>query len=142
VPVKVKVRDQKRLWRSLAKIISEYFYGCLSSIHVRFYVFEFKWMTFSNILLWMPFATGMFYGCYVVSYNVGWDLIERSEWCANMQKVAGSNPSCGSKSIFRSDLLLTARGSSTRALIVVACLLCYPGNTLCSQCIEPPTRVG
>jgi hypothetical protein len=40
------------------------------------------------------------------------------------------------------DLLLTARGSSTFAPIVVACLLCYSGNTLCSQRIERPRRAG
>jgi hypothetical protein len=34
-------------------------------------------------------------------------------------------------------MLLTARGSSTWAPSVVACLLCYPG---CSQLLEPPNR--
>jgi hypothetical protein len=43
---------------------------------------------------------------------------------------------------FRSYLLLTARGGSTRALIEFACLPCYPGNTLCSQRLEPPGRAG
>jgi hypothetical protein len=69
-----------------------------------------------------------------------WDLAERSERCASFPKVTGSNPSGGSESTFRSDLLLTARGSRTCAPIVVACLLCYPGNTLCSQRLEPPER--
>jgi hypothetical protein len=49
-----------------------------------------------------------------------------------MLKVADSSPSGGSESTFRSDLLLTARGSSMSAPIVVTCLLCYLGNTLCS----------
>jgi hypothetical protein len=44
-----------------------------------------------------------------------------------LPKVAGSSPSGGSESTFRSDLLLTAKGSSTRAPIVVCCPLCYPG---------------
>jgi hypothetical protein len=43
---------------------------------------------------------------------------------------------------FRSDLLLTARGGSTWVLIEYACLPCYPGNTLCSQRLEPPGRAG
>jgi hypothetical protein len=43
----------------------------------------------------------------------GWDLTKRSERCASMPKVAGSSPSSGSDSIFGSDLLLTARESST-----------------------------
>jgi hypothetical protein len=56
----------------------------------------------------------------------------RSERCASVPKVMDSNPSGGSKSTFRSDLLLTARGGSTWALIEFACLPCYPGNTLLS----------
>jgi hypothetical protein len=44
---------------------------------------------------------------------VGWDLAEWSVRCASVPKVAGSNPSGGSESTFHSDLLLTARGSST-----------------------------
>jgi hypothetical protein len=42
----------------------------------------------------------------------GWDLAELSERCASMPKVAGLNPSGGSESSSRSDLLLTARSSS------------------------------
>jgi hypothetical protein len=72
----------------------------------------------------------------------GWDLAERSERCAGIPKVAGSNLSGGNESTLRSDLLLTARGSSTWVLIVVACLLCYPGNTLCSERLELPGRAG
>jgi hypothetical protein len=64
-------------------------------------------------------------------------LADRSERCTSVSKVACLNPIDGSESPFRSDLLLTARGSSTWALIVVACLLCYLGNTLWSQCWGP-----
>jgi hypothetical protein len=63
----------------------------------------------------------------VTRYKLGW--LER---CAGVPKFAGSNLSSGSESSFRSDLLLTARGSSTWAPVVAACLLCYPGNTLLS----------
>jgi hypothetical protein len=59
-----------------------------------------------------------------------------------MPKVAGSNPSSGSESTFRSDLLLIVRCSSMWAPVVVACLLCYVGNTLCSQRLEPRGRAG
>jgi hypothetical protein len=41
---------------------------------------------------------------------------------ACMWKVAGSSPSGGSESTFRSDLLLTARGGNTCTFIVIACL--------------------
>jgi hypothetical protein len=51
---------------------------------------------------------------------------------ASIPKITGLNPSGGSELNFRSNLLLTARGSSTRALIEFACLPCYPGNTLLS----------
>jgi hypothetical protein len=57
-------------------------------------------------------------------------LAEYSERCASMVKVAGSNPSTGSELTFRSDLLLTVRGHSMWALIVAACLLCYPCSAL------------
>jgi hypothetical protein len=67
-----------------------------------------------------------------------WDLAGWSETCASMPKVTGSNPSGFSELAFHSDLLLTARGSNTWALVVVACLLCYLDNTLCSQSLEPP----
>jgi hypothetical protein len=43
----------------------------------------------------------------------GWDLAERSERCAFLAKVAGSSSSYGSDSTVYSELLLTARGSST-----------------------------
>jgi hypothetical protein len=48
-----------------------------------------------------------------------WDLAERSDRCGRVPKVAGSSPSGSlqSESTFRSDLLLTARGSSTWAPI-------------------------
>jgi hypothetical protein len=69
-------------------------------------------------------------------------MAERSEWCASIPKIAGSNPSGSSELTFRSDLLLTARGGSTRALIEFACLPCYPGNTLCSERLERPGRAG
>jgi hypothetical protein len=39
-------------------------------------------------------------------------LAKRSEKCACVPKVAGSSPSEGSESTFRSDLLLTERGIS------------------------------
>jgi hypothetical protein len=71
-----------------------------------------------------------------------WDLAEWSERCAGIPMITGSNPSGGNELTFRSHLLLTARNSSTRALIEFACLLCYPGNTLCSQHLEPPRRAG
>jgi hypothetical protein len=71
-----------------------------------------------------------------------WHLVKRSERFTSMPKVAGLNPSGGSDFAFRSDLLLTVRGSSTWALIMDACLLCYPGNTLYSQRLEPPKRAG
>jgi hypothetical protein len=77
--------------------------------------------------------------CYCYMYYL---LAEWSERCANIPKITGSNPSGGSESTFRSDLLLTARGGSTRALIEFACLQCCPGNTLCSQRLEPPKRAG
>jgi hypothetical protein len=72
----------------------------------------------------------------------GWDLVEWSERCASIPKVTGSNPSGGSELTFCSDLLLTARGGCTRALIEFACPPCYPGNTLCSQSLEPPGGLG
>jgi hypothetical protein len=50
----------------------------------------------------------------------------------SIPKIIGSNPSGGSEVTFRSDLLMTARGSSMRALIEFVCLLCYPGKTLLS----------
>jgi hypothetical protein len=57
--------------------------------------------------------------------------------------ITSSNPSGGSEFTFRSDLLLTARGGCTWALLVeFAYLPCYPGNTLCSQRQEPPGRDG
>jgi hypothetical protein len=57
--------------------------------------------------------------------------------------ITSSNPSGGSELTFRYDLQLTARGDSMRALLVeFACLPCYPGNTLCSQRLEPPGRAG
>jgi hypothetical protein len=59
-----------------------------------------------------------------------------------MPKVAGLNPSGGSEFTFCSDLQLTARSSSTWAPIVVACQLCYPGNTHCFQRLQPPSRAG
>jgi hypothetical protein len=72
---------------------------------------------------------------------MGWELAEWLERCASIPKIAGSNPSGGSKFTFRSDLLLTARGGSTWALLFeFACLPCYPGNPLCSQRLEPPER--
>jgi hypothetical protein len=70
------------------------------------------------------------------------DLAEWSERCASISKITGSNPSGGSELTFRSDLLLTARGGSTLALIEFACLLCYSDNTLCSQRLELPVRAG
>jgi hypothetical protein len=84
---------------------------------------------------------------YLIAYNCrvilwGWNLAERSERCASKPKITGSNPSGGSDLTFRSDLLLTARGGSTWALIEFACLPCYPGITLCSQRLEPPERAG
>jgi hypothetical protein len=72
----------------------------------------------------------------------GWDLAEWSERWASIPKITSSKPSGGSELTFRSDLLLTARGSSTWALNELACLLCYPGNTLCSQRLEPPGKAG
>jgi hypothetical protein len=54
-----------------------------------------------------------------------WNLAKWSERCASIPKFTGSNPSSGRKLTFHSDLLLTARGSSTWALIGFACLLCY-----------------
>jgi hypothetical protein len=75
--------------------------------------------------------------------NWGWDLAEWSERCASILKMTGSNPSGGSEFTLRSDLLLTARGGSTWALLIeFACLPRYPGNTLCSQRLEPPGRAG
>jgi hypothetical protein len=79
----------------------------------------------------------------MASLNVeGWDLAEWLERCASIPKITGSNPSGGNELTFCSDLLLTARGVSTWALIVVASLSCYRGNTLCSQRLEPPRRAG
>jgi hypothetical protein len=74
---------------------------------------------------------------------MGWDLVEWLERCASIPMITTSNPSSGSEFTFRSDLVLTARGGSTWALLVeFACLPCYPGNTLCFQRLEPPGRVG
>jgi hypothetical protein len=72
--------------------------------------------------------------------GLGWDLAEWSERCACMPKIAGSNPISGNESTFCSDLLLTARCKSSWAPVVVTCLLCYPGITLCSQRQESPER--
>jgi hypothetical protein len=46
---------------------------------------------------------------YIKSW--GWDLAEWSERCTSIPKITGSNPNGGSELTFRSDLLLTARGS-------------------------------
>jgi hypothetical protein len=75
----------------------------------------------------------------LVNIGVGLGRVVR-ERCASTPKIAGSNPSSGCELTFRSDLLLTARGGSTRALIECACMLCYPGNTLCFQRLGPPGR--
>jgi hypothetical protein len=73
----------------------------------------------------------------------GWDLVEWLERCASIPMITSSNPSGGSEVTFRSDLLLTARSGRTWALLVeIACLPCYPGNTLCSQRLEPAGRAG
>jgi hypothetical protein len=57
--------------------------------------------------------------------------------------ITSSNPSGDSEFTFRFDLLLTAKGGCTCAFLVeFACLPCYPGNTLCSQRLEPPGRAG
>jgi hypothetical protein len=75
--------------------------------------------------------------------GVGWDLVEWLETCASILMITSSNPSGGSEFTFRSDLLLTARGGSKRALLVeFVCLPCYTGNTLCSQRLELPGRAG
>jgi hypothetical protein len=77
-----------------------------------------------------------------ISYR-GWDLVEWLERCASIPMITSSNPSGGSEFTCRSDVLLTARGGCMRALLVeFACLPCYPGNTLCSQRLEPPERAG
>jgi hypothetical protein len=68
--------------------------------------------------------------CVTKSSTFNWD--RRSERCASIPKITGSNPSGGSELNFRSDLLLTARGGNTLALIEFACLPCYLGNTLLS----------
>jgi hypothetical protein len=74
---------------------------------------------------------------------LGWDLVEWLERCASILMITSSSPSGGSEFTFRSDLLLIARGGCTWALLVeCACLPCYPGNTLCSQRLEPPGRSG
>jgi hypothetical protein len=73
---------------------------------------------------------------------MGWDLAEWSGRCASIPTITGSNPSGGSELTLRSDLLLIARGGSMWALVEFACLPCYPGNTLCSQRLEPPGRTG
>jgi hypothetical protein len=78
---------------------------------------------------------------YLVCVGWTWPSGQRL-LCASIPRITGSNPSGSSKLTFRSDLLFTARGGSTWALIEFACLLCYSGNTLCSQCLEPPGRVG
>jgi hypothetical protein len=62
--------------------------------------------------------------CFTTEVGLGRVVTE----CASIPKITGLNPSGGSP-----DLLVTARGSSTWALIEFACLLCYPANTLCSQ---------
>jgi hypothetical protein len=68
-----------------------------------------------------------------------WDLAEWLERCASIPNITGLNPSGGSELTFRSDLLLTAWGGSTWALIEFACLLCYLVKILCSQRLEPPS---
>jgi hypothetical protein len=60
-------------------------------------------------------------------FILGW--VVRS---ASIPKITGSNPSGGSELTICSDLLLTARGGSTWALIEFARLLWYPSNALCS----------
>jgi hypothetical protein len=54
-----------------------------------------------------------FFAVNFFSIDLGWDLVEQSERCTSILKVVGSNPSGGSESTLRYDLLLTARGSST-----------------------------
>jgi hypothetical protein len=43
----------------------------------------------------------------------GWDLVEWLERLGSIPIITSSNPSGGSELIFRSELLLTARGGST-----------------------------
>jgi hypothetical protein len=69
-------------------------------------------------------------------------LAKWSERCASIPTITGSNLSGGSELTIWSDSLLTARGSSMWAFTEFACLPCYPGNTLCSQRLEPPGRAG
>jgi hypothetical protein len=88
------------------------------------------------------FIAVMFCSTYCRERVSGWDLAEWSERRASSPKIASLNHSSGSELTLRSDLLLTAKGSSMQALIKFAYLLCYPGNTLCSQRLEPPGRVG
>jgi hypothetical protein len=74
---------------------------------------------------------------------MGWDLVEWLERCASIPMIMSLNPSGGCEFTFRSDLLLTARGGCTSALLVeFVCLPCYLGNTLCSQRLELPGRAG
>jgi hypothetical protein len=80
----------------------------------------------------------MLWVCYTPCLCSGWDLVEWLERCASIPMITSTNPSSGSELTFRSDLLLTARGGSTRVLLVeFVSLPCYPGNTLCSQRLEP-----
>jgi hypothetical protein len=58
------------------------------------------------------------------TYTVKGDLAEWSERCACVPKVAGSSPTGGSESTFRSDWLLTARGSSMWVLWVLWLPVC------------------
>jgi hypothetical protein len=92
-----------------------------------------------NEKVWWAF---FFFKCkqLIKKMQVGVGLGQVVRECSSVLKVTGSNPSGGSESTFCSDLLLTAKGSSTWALFVVACLLCYLDNTLCCQHLEPPGR--
>jgi hypothetical protein len=62
--------------------------------------------------------------------GLGLDRVVRAVRC--VPKVAGFSPSSGSESPFHIGLLLTVRGCSMWAPMV-ACLLCYLSNNLCSQ---------
>jgi hypothetical protein len=69
--------------------------------------------------------TVSFLGC--VNDDGRWDLVEWLERCASIPMITSSNPSRGSEFSFHSDLLLTARGGCTCALLVECLSAVLPG---------------
>jgi hypothetical protein len=131
-------RNKCLTWKSMKYI---YRNKCMShSVSPHWPGSWWKWYAGINVCLILFPHTDLEVDENYMQELMGWDLAEWLERCASIPNVTGLNLSGGSESTFCSDWLLTARGGRTWALIEFASLLCYPGNTLCSQWLEPPGR--